>query len=297
MKKTVLLLSVLFFLFSCSEQYLEKGSKEYIAQVKKWRQKRNENLKKKSIWTRLAGLYWLQEGDNTFGSAKDNLIQFPEFAPGKIGVIKLNNGKLFVTINNDVEVKVGNKKITAQEIYADNVADFTLMKTGRYSWYIIKRGTKFGIRLIDNENPIAKNFTKVPAFPINEDWVIEATWNKFKTPKEIEIPTVIGIAEKDTAYGEIVFALGGKEYHFIASGKGPEFSIIFSDGTNGEETYGAGRFVTAKMDTTSGVVIIDFNKAYNPPCAFTKYATCPLPLPENMIETRITAGEKFEGHH
>ena len=170
------------------------------------------------------------------------------------------------------------------------------MSIGSLRWYIIKRDDKYGVRLRDIDANLRKEFKGIDTYPVNEDWKITAKFEAYNPPKTISIPSIIGTVEEDMAPGALVFEKDGKEYRLDPVVEGDEFFIIFADETSGEETYGAGRFLYTAMPDSTGNVILDFNKAYNPPCAFTPYATCPLPPKQNYLKLRITAGEKKYGN-
>ena len=153
----------------------------------------------------------------------------------------------------------------------------------------------YGVRLRDLNAEILKTFEGVDRFPVNEDWNIKAKFEPFESPKEIDIPTILGTVEKDFAPGKLVFSINQENYEILPTSAGDGLFIIFADQTSGVETYGAGRFLYIDGPDSNNIVNLDFNKAYNPPCAFSKYATCPLPPKENQLKVRITAGEKNYG--
>lgn len=286
------------FLMSCGSEYQEKGSAEYIKSVKEWHNERVESLKTKSIWLKLAGLHWIEEGENTFGSSTDNKLIFPNNTKDFMGKIIREGDKLTLVVNDGVEITVDDKPVTELELADDMTGKPTVMKYKNYWWYVIKRGgDRFGIRLIDDEHPNLKSFTGIPTFPINEDWNIKGKWVPYNPVRTIEIPSVIGTASVDSCYGAIIFNKDGKEYKLHAAGKDKELFIIYTDATSGVETYGAGRFAVAEVNYENNEVVIDFNKSTNPPCSMSKYATCPLPPDGNRLKLRVTAGERFEGHH
>lgn len=298
--KLVLVVTLLVQIFSwgCGAKYEEKGSTDYINGIKDWQTKRVDGLKNRSIWLKLAGLYWLDEGENTFGSDKENKIVFPEKAASKMGSIFREENKLTLKVAEGIEITVDSNAVKEMDLISDGDGEPTFMRYGALNWYIIKRGEdRFGIRLIDDEHPALKEFKGIPTFPVNEDWKFAARWEAYNPVKIIEIPSVIGTVSKDTCYGAILFTVDGQEQRLEAPGNGENLFVIFADRTSGEETYGAGRFLSAKRNLETGEVELDFNKAYNPPCAFSKYATCPLPPEQNRLKIKVTAGERFEGHH
>jgi len=297
MKKIILSLLIIVSFWNCSENLKEKGSKEYIAEIKSWHSKRIENLKKENGWLNLVGLLWLKEGENKFGSDKSNDIVFPEGSPAFIGKFILKDTTVTVEVNPDVEIMNDGKIITKLILQNDLKGNPTVLSYKNFRWHIIKRQDKFGVRLRDLNAPLVKNFKGIETFPINDDWKIEASFVPYNPPREILIPNVLGMIDTSKAAGKIIFKKDGKEFSLEALDGGPDaFFIIFADETSGKETYGAGRFLSVEKPKQGQKFYIDFNKAYNPPCVFTKYATCPIPPKENHLKLRVTAGEKmFEG--
>ncbi|MDF1612048.1 DUF1684 domain-containing protein [Stygiobacter electus] len=297
MKKYLSLSLIIYLLFACGESLKEKGSKEYISEIKSWHNKRIENLKKENGWLNLIGLLWLKDGENKFGSDKSNDVVFPEPAPKFMGKFILKDTLVTVEINPDVEVTNSGEKITSLNLQNDLKGNPTVLAYKNLRWYIIKRGPKYGVRLRDLEAPLVKNFKGIETFPINEDWKIEAKFVPYNPMKNILIQNILGMIDTSKAAGKIYFKKDGKEFSLEALDGGEDsFFIIFGDETSGNETYGAGRFLSVEKPKEGQKFYIDFNKAYNPPCVFTKYATCPLPPKENLLKLRITAGEKmFKG--
>ncbi len=305
MNKTISKLLVLFFfinLFSCQSGKEKFDEQDYIKSVQEWQQKRLDNLKAENGWLNPVGLHWLQEGENPFGSNEANNIVFPNKAPDFIGSIILFKDNLSVSINEDVDVFINDSLLKESEIVSDADKNTTSFKLNSFRWHIIKRGDRYGIRLRDLESPLIDEITEIPSFPVDANWRIEAKFEKFDAPKEIAIPNVLGDTEYQKCYGELKFNIDGKDYALLPLGDGvnSSFFVIFADETSAEETYGAGRFLSVEKPDKNGNTIIDFNKATNPPCAFTDFATCPLPPKENIIPVKILAGEKINehfGHH
>ena len=299
-KLTILgiLISLVLLATACEVKNMDKGSEEYINSIKKFRKERIDNLKTKSIWLKLAGLFWLEEGENKFGSDKNNDLIFPEGFASEMGTFVREDGKVKLIVKEGIEIKVNDKPVSETELVSDLSENPTIMKYKDFWWYIIKRGSdKIGIRLIDDKHSNLKSFKGIPAYSINEEWKIKAKWVPYNPVRTIETPSVIGTSTVDSLYGAILFTKNGKEYKLHAPGKNKMMFIVFADETSGSETYGAGRFLVAEADFEKNEVILDFNKAYNPPCSMSKFATCPLPPEGNRLKLAVTAGEKFEGHH
>ena len=298
----LLVLSIFIGLFACQSKTEKFNEEDYIKSVQEWQQKRLESLKSETGWLNLVGLHWLKEGQNPFGSNEANNIVFPEKAPEFIGSIILYKDNLSISINEDVEVFINDSLLKEHDIFTDTDENTTLFKIGSFRWHIIKRGERYGIRLRDLKNPLINQITEIPSFPINTNWRIEAKFERFDTPREIAVPNVLGDTEFEKCYGFLKFQIDEKEYSLMPLGddvKGGLF-VIFADETSAEETYGAGRFLSVEKPDKNGKTYIDFNKATNPPCAFSDYATCPLPPKENILPVKILAGEKINehfGHH
>lgn len=263
----------------------------YLSKIQQWHQKRISNLKKDNGWLNLAGLFWLKEGENSFGSAKDNDIIFPS-GPKHIGKFILTDSIVTVKILGDVEVFNNGKRISEMKLKSDQQDSTTILQNGNLRWYVIKRGKEYGIRLRDLNSPNVKNFKGIEIYPIDTNWRVTAKFIAYDPPKEILVPTEIGTIEKSKSPGALIFKINNIEYKLDALDEGDSFFMIFADETNGSETYGAGRFLYTDKPDSNGNVILDFNKAYNPPCAFSKFATCPLPPKQNYLHLKVTAGEK-----
>jgi uncharacterized protein (DUF1684 family) len=258
------------------------AASNYPSEIEQWRHQREANLRAEGGWLTLTGLFWLHEGANPTGTAGDNEIVL-EDGPLHLGSIRLAGGKVLVS-----------KDSNTQELRPDSS---DVLRAGRLNLFVIKRGEKFGIRVKDPQSKARKEFHGLDYFPADEAYRVAAKW--VAEPRQIPILNVLGQTEPSDCPGYAVFSLRGKEfklYPIIESPGDQQLFYIFRDETSGKETYGAGRFLYSEMPR-DGKVAIDFNKAYNPPCVFTPYATCPLPPPENRMAVRIEAGEKKYGNH
>jgi len=298
-KIIVLIVSILLISLSCSDKEPEpKGTPEYIEEIEQWHQKRIERLKDENGWLTLVGLYWLKEGDNIFGSDKNNDIVFPENAPQNIGKITLKNSVITLIVNKEVIVTNEDKSIKEIKLENDLSGNPTILDLGSFRWYIIKRGDRYGIRLRDISAPLKNKFDGIERFPVNEDWKITASFEVYEPPKVISLPTQIGTVEEEPSPGAVVFNKDGETFRIDAVDTGKRLWLIFADETSGKETYGAGRYLYIDKPDSTGKTVVDFNLVYNPPCVFTKYATCSFPPKQNFLKLRITAGEKmWEEHH
>ena len=278
----------------------EKLDKQYVSSIKKWQRQRVESLTNPESWLSLSGLFWLQQGQNSFGGAEDNNIVFPgNNVPSKIGFTILNGDSVYTKIYKKVKVTCNNQTVEYIKMIPDVEKNKTVLRLASLSWFIIKRGDKYAIRLRDSKNPAIKNFKGIERFPIDKKWRVKARMEFYNPPKIVEIPTVLGTMVEAESPGALVFEINGREFRLDPLGKktDKELSLIFSDKTSGWETYGGGRFLEVDNVDSNGYTYIDFNKAYNPPCAFTDYATCPLPPEQNKLKIRVEAGEKkYSGH-
>jgi uncharacterized protein (DUF1684 family) len=277
---------------------LAQGQTEYVKEVEKWRSDRETNLKKETGWLTVAGLFWLKEGTNTVGAGPDFNIRLTDnFKQGKFGEIDFMNGEAALKVESGVEAQSGGKTISGTiDLVSDDNEKPTEIRTGTQTFFLIRREDRFGIRLKDSNSEARRNFKGLHWFPIDENYKVTARLEAFPEPKEVLVPNVLGGNFKMKSPGLLKFALKGKEYSLqpVDEGDGTLF-IIFSDGSNRNETYKSGRFLYADKPV-NGEAVLDFNKAENPPCAFTAFATCPLPPPQNKLDVEITAGEKRYDH-
>jgi uncharacterized protein len=293
--KTYKLLLAIFLLLtitSCTQK--PNADPEYIKEIEDWDKRRVERLREENGWLNLAGLFWLKEGENKFGSAKDNDIIFPS-GPDNIGILILKDSAVTVKINQGINVINNGNAVTEMILLDDLSGNPVILQTGSLRWNVIKRTKGIGIRLRDLNAELVKNFKGIERFPVNEEWKIEASFDVYDPPKKILIPDIVGTVDEELCPGAVVFVKDGKEYRIDAIDSGQRLFLIFADETSGVETYGAGRFMYVDKPDSAGKIILDFNKAYNPPCVFTKFATCPLPPKENYLKLRIEAGEKMWG--
>lgn len=259
-----------------------------------WYNERKNILRSPEGWLRLAGLYWLEEGENRFGSDPSNDIVFPEGkAPSFIGTIWLENGRISTKILSDVAVTVNEEPITDFVMLADrDEGGPTILHYGRLSWFVIRRGDQYAVRLRDLDSPYFQQFSGIETFAFDPDWRIEATFEPYEPPKEVDVPNVLGHIEKRHSPGALVFMVAGQMQRLDVLNSLEWPSVVFADATTAKETYGGGRFLIVGSINPDGPNYVDFNKAINPPCAFSPYATCPLPPAQNRLTVAIRAGEK-----
>lgn len=292
--------SAILFIGCSSSGQDSKTSQSYRAQIEAWHKKRVERLSKKDSWLSLAGLFWLKSGENTFGSGKKNGLVFPQGkAPEYLGKIILTPNKIQAVLAADAAVFNDGQRVRELELKSDAQGKPTILRYASLSWYVIKRGSNYLVRLKDAENPALKNFTGIETYPIDRRWRVKAQFIPYNTPQKIMIANVLGQLSAENSPGKLVFKINGQAFSLdpLAEEKDDTFFVIFSDETSGRETYGAGRFLEVERPDKERFTYIDFNKAYNPPCAFSDFATCPLPPKQNHLLVKISAGEKEYGHH
>jgi uncharacterized protein (DUF1684 family) len=259
-----------------------------------WRQDRLAGLAKPDGWLSLAGLYWLKDGDNRFGSAEDNPVRFPDKAPAHMGTITLADGKVRVSVLPGVAVTSGGAPVLQADLKTDtDGTEPTMLKLGTMTWYVIQRADKFAVRIKDTESPELKSFKGVPTYPYDDAWRIYAKWEAYDPPKQLQITNIVGQTMQMDCPGAYVFEKAGAKYRLEPTREGNVLFLVFGDSTSGRDTYGGGRFLYTSLPDADGKVMLDFNRAYNPPCAFTPWATCPLPTAGNKLATRVEAGEKL----
>jgi hypothetical protein len=283
------------------EQKAAAGGASYEQELEQWKAKRLANLKSEDGWLSLIGLFWLKEGENRFGSDPTNDIVLPEGkSPALAGTLRLAAGKVTLEAKPDAKVTSGGRPVagTPLELKSDEDGEPTLLELGSLSFHVVKRGERLGLRVRDRENPARAEFKGTEYYPADGRWVLSARFEPYEPPKRVPILNVLGMETEETSPGRLAFEVGGREYRLEAlKEKGEEqLFIIFADQTSGKETYGAGRYLYADPPDREGRVSLDFNRAYSPPCAFTRYATCPLPPAQNRLPLRVEAGEKFAGH-
>jgi uncharacterized protein (DUF1684 family) len=274
------------------------SSSSYKAEIENWRSVHEEELKKEDSWLTVAGLFWLKDGINTIGKGDGYDVELTDnFNHNKFGTIQFHNGKSVLNVEPGVEaVTDGGKPVTVLELASDDPGPATKVTTGTQTFYLIKREDKFGLRLKDTETAERRDFAGEQWFPVDETYRVTGTFEPFDTVQEVEIPNVLGGTFKMKSPGVVKFKLKGKDLSLqpVVEDEKTLF-FIFKDMTSNNETYGAGRFLYTN-NPVDGKVILDFNKAENPPCAFTSFATCPLPPPQNRLDIDIKAGEKKYDH-
>jgi uncharacterized protein (DUF1684 family) len=290
-KSGILLAILLGFLTSARAQT------DYIKAVEKWRSDEEKDLKKETGWLTVAGLFWLKDGINTVGAGRDFDVRLTDnFKKGKFGEINFKDGAAALKVERGVEAQSNGKSISTIDLVSDEKGKPTEIRTGSQTFYLIRREDRFGIRLKDSKSKARLAFKGQHWFPIDESYKVTARFEAFPEPLELMVPNVLGGHFKMKSPGLLKFTLKGKEYSLQpVTEEDEKLFIIFRDGSNLSETYSAGRFLYADKPA-NGEAVLDFNKAENPPCAFTPFATCPLAPPQNSLDVEIKAGEKRYDH-
>lgn len=267
----------------------------YLSEHKAWHSNRLMELKKPDGWLSLIGLHWLQPGENTFGSDPANSVVFPDLPgiPDRIGSFFVDKSVVRMVVQPGVNVTIQSGSVTDSVIFGKSKSPI-IVNLESLQWQIIKRKDLIGIRLRDTANPAIEAFEGIESFPVSLDWRVPARFDRYDPPRRIEIENVLGHITPQNSPGAVVFRIGTEEFRLDVTGN-PEaetFFIVFGDMTNGQETYKRGRFLSVDAPNEQGYLYIDFNKAFNPPCGFTAYATCPIPPLQNRLLIQIEAGEK-----
>jgi uncharacterized protein (DUF1684 family) len=271
----------------------------YVQSFEKWKAEQTADLKEN--WLSLAGLFWLKPGATTFGSDASNAIVFPK-GPAHAGEFDRNGKEVTLKLLPDAKATIAGKPASTAQLDPDTSEHVTRVEMGTLIFHAIVRGERVGIRVRDTESPAARNFTGMVFFPLDLNYLVTATWVPGDGKKTIQIPNVLGDVTAQPIPGVVEFKVNGAELKLTALGGDAKTGLffVFNDLTAKTDTYPGGRF----LDTgpiVDGHVVLDFNRAYNPPCAVTPYATCPLAPKENRLSLAIPAGEKFDkaahAHH
>jgi uncharacterized protein (DUF1684 family) len=250
----------------------------YSDSVREWQKQRDAGLRSEDGWLTLAGLFWLKPGDNTIGSAdSNNFILSNGSAPAHIGHLMLNGKQVIFT-----SVDGASRTLSYDEDRPD------VVHAGSISFFVIKRGDQLGIRVKDSASSVLKNFQGLKYFPINAEFHFRAKF--VPDVKKIPILNIVGQTDMEESPGVVEFTFKGQKCQLRPIYEGETLFFLFKDPTNKTQTYPAGRMLNTALPV-NGIVDLDFNKSYNPPCTFTPYATCPLPPKENTLSIPIEAGE------
>jgi len=271
---------------------IASGQTSFSADTQKWREQHETEIKAEDGWLTVSGLFWLKEGTTTIGTGEKSDIVLPaRSAPVTVGSLELNNGVVSLRVSDGVVVQVNDKPVQEYVMTFETDKPPDQFNVGSLKLGVIKRGNRYGLRVRDKNSPARLHFKGLKWFPARENYRIIATFTAYDEPKEIRIMNVLGDELKLKTPGLLTFTLNGQKFELrpvIEDEK--KLFIIFRDLTAAKTTYPAGRFLYADLPK-DGKVVLDFNRAENPPCAFTEFATCPLPPRQNFMNTAINAGE------
>ncbi len=256
-----------------------------------WRKQRYAALRREVGWLTLAGLDWLRPGVNRIGTAPDAEIVLPA-GPPHAGTLTLAEGEVRADGTPD-GLSIGGEPVSDLPLVSDDEGKPTMLELGALRLCLIERGGRMAVRTWDTQAAARREFEGIDHWPVDPAWRVRARFEP--TPgRAIRVPDVLGIDEDDESPGDVVFELDGATHRLQAlpGGDSGELWLVFGDATNGHETYGGGRFLYTGAPDADGSVVVDFNRAYNPPCVFSPYATCPLPWPANRLPIRVEAGER-----
>ena len=271
---------------------VEAGGDVHRQVVENWRADRHASLLAPDGYLSQVGLEWLRDGENRIGSAADNDIRLSG-GPALWGSVLVENDQVRFVRAEDQQVTIDGELITEARLIPDTEGEATTVRHGTFSFYVIFRES-FALRVKDTQAAARLSFKGVENYPINEDWLINGRFTPARKGTTIEIVNVLGQVSDSAVLGTFEFEKDGKTHSLLglADEETEDVWFIFADRTSGHGTYGAGRFLHSDAMPEDGRLTVDFNKAYNPPCAFNPYSTCPLPPQRNRMDLKVTAGEK-----
>jgi uncharacterized protein len=267
----------------------------YGKSVREFRAEREAKLTRDDGWLTVVALDWLREGENRIGSNPSFEVPLPKSVPDRVGTITLHKGVARFTPSPGVAVTFNGQIARETNLKPDTGPDYDVLAVGRVKFFVIQRGDKMGVRVKDNDSAARKQFTGMRWYPIDPSWRMQAKFVPWDKPRALSFDTIIRIKEQDESPGYVTFERNGNEYRLEPVIDGKELWIVMRDQTSGKSTYAASRFLYTQMPHNGlkqpGPVELDFNRAENPPCVYSDFATCPLPPPQNRLRLAITAGE------
>lgn len=284
---------------ACTEEPAPPAPEEHRQAIKEWRAGRVAELTAPDGWLTIIGLYWLEPGRHTVGAGEDNdFVLEASGLPGRLGTFVLTGNGLRFDAAPGASVTVDGEPVESVRVAPDTQGEPTRLAAGSIRLYAIERADRLGIRARDLDHPRRQGFPGLEYFPIDTDWRMRADFRPHEPPRDETIVNILGMETTMRSPGALVFEHKGKEHRLdtYADPDDEKLFVMFADRTNMHETYGGGRYIYVPRPE-SGETVIDFNKAYNPPCVFTELATCPLPPSQNRLPFRIPAGEKDFGGH
>ncbi|MEA2551903.1 MAG: uncharacterized protein QOJ65_79 [Fimbriimonadaceae bacterium] len=282
------------FLLACAAPFTSPSERPdtYRQTIEQWRAEYATGLQKPEGWLSVAGLFWLKEGVNTLGSdASSNVVLPAHSSPARAGTLTRSGDHVVLDVASGVNLLVNEAPSTHAELKSDMSGRADRMRLGDVTFKVIQRGNRIGVRLYDPKCKGRLDFKGLHWYAVDPALVVRAKFVRYDPPKPVPIFNILGDLSPTSLPGYLEFTINGTECRLDAEDAGSGLFLNFQDETTGETTYGAGRFLDVDRPLR-GEVTIDFNKATNPPCAYTGFATCPLPPPGNSLDVRIEAGEK-----
>ncbi|MCX6263839.1 MAG: DUF1684 domain-containing protein [Bacteroidetes bacterium] len=285
----ILFVSLLFFYSNATAQ-----SGNYSDSINRWHQQRIQDLKAPDGWINLVGLFWLQPGINHLGSSTSNeLILTHPNMPARAGYFEWVNQEVYWVTEPGITITENSVPVNRQLVYSQELINIPQLTLEDLRFTVIARGDKIGIRMRDLHSPALDSFHTIPRFPVNRNWKLKVYFEP-RESRKIEILNVLGQVNRENSPGKLAFTYQQKTYRLDVLEEGNQWFILFADATSGKTTYPTGRFLYVSQKKPGEEIYIDFNQAFNPPCAFTPYATCPLPPPQNRLSFAVNAGEQYQ---
>lgn len=272
----------------------------YGPQIEAWREERYARLREPVSWLTLVGLEWLRDGENRMGTAQSAQVRLPSGPPG-VGSLRRNGRRVTAHAEPGARLTHDGVEVDGLELVSDMDAPEgegpTFLELGALRMCVIRRGERLALRVWDTDSPLRRDFAGIPHYPVDRTWRLEARFERAAPGQTFAVRDVIGDVTDEPLPGTVVLSVAGATHRIKAlDGGDGQLWLVFGDATNGDTTYGGGRFLYTDPPAGDGTVVVDFNRAYNPPCVFSPFATCPLPPAENRLPIQIEAGERYPLH-
>ena len=273
---------------------LPAADADYPKTVQEWRERADRGLRRDNGWLTLAGRYVMKPGVSTFGTGKDNDIVFPEgLGPARMGTIAVEPGRVFVQLEPGLTMTKDGVAMTGK-VMGTGLENRDWVAMGRAAFHVIEREGRHVLRLADNESEVRKRFGGRVWYDVKEPYRVKAKYVPYSPPRKIAIVNVLDEVSDEVAPGYVEFRLNGRTHRLDAVGDDKGLFFVFRDATAGHTTYAPGRFLYVEEKPRPGeTFLLDLNRAYNPPCAFSEFTTCPLPPKQNVLKVKVEAGEKY----
>jgi uncharacterized protein (DUF1684 family) len=265
------------------------------AEMDAWRAWRRATLMRPDGWLSLVGLFWLREGENTFGSDSSGDFIYPGMIPARVGTFTLRGDSVRFRAANGVPVLAAGDTVVEIDVTPLSGVEATTMELGSVQWLVIRRGDEQAVRVRDAQSSVRTDFSGIDMYPISLEWRLSGRFRWRDPPDTIDVPNFMGGVNRVPSPASVSFEVNGRRrsLDLWKDADDPDnFFTAFADETNGRGTYGGGRFLWIDAPDEQGRTVVDFNASYNPPCVFTPYATCPLPPRQNRLPVEVPAGER-----